>query len=126
MKTWLLYCQNAFEKIIKYAWIYFFFFVTHPSFNFLKHDFWVFYNCRLTVEDTWFTQNNPNDKHKERKSVCWSMFYLSSLHYNTFKTTHLKLYCSVVNVTSGSSLFLFTIYSPETAFYFILTYTPIF
>lgn len=31
-----------------------------------------------------------------------------------------------MNGTSGSSLFLFTIRSPETAFHFIITYTPIF
>lgn len=53
------------------------------------------FHCRFTVKDAWLIQKNCKARHTECKTVCWSMCYLSSLHYNTFKTTHSKLYRSV-------------------------------
>lgn len=88
MKTWLLLLPEYFWKNYKIC-IYrrcTCLLVTHPSFNLLKHIFWVF--CKYLIVG-W--QSRALDLPKTRKKNCWSMFYSSSLHYNTFKSTHLKL-----------------------------------
>lgn len=130
MKTWFLLLLEYFWKNYKTCIYRHFICCCYTSQFWLPKAYFFcllqIFNCRLTVKGPWFTQKTSKVRHTERKTVCWSMFYLSSLHYNTFKSTHLKLYCSVVNGISGSSLFLFTIDSPKTSFYFIITYTPIF
>lgn len=128
------YCQDAFEKIIKYACIYrqgFFFCFLHipvllTSFSIF---FWVF--CKYFIVDLQSRMLDLSKITVKPGTQNAKLFVGLCATYLVCTTILSKLLiqnytAQFVNGTSGSSLFLFTIRSPETAFHFIITYTPIF